>query len=682
MTSTSNRQAEGPEARFARLSSEEVYWRDRQGFLESRGYALRPRYRPDWSPSWRGKPRGAVFTAEDGYSLPFRTSVIDATRVSDGKLVYIKRISSDSQELRILSFLSSEDMRRDPRNHCVPILDVLQDPSEPETSYIVMPFLRYIRSPEFQLIDDILEFLDQALQGLVFIHDQGVAHRDCAYKNIMMDASAMYPHGFHPIVKTLLPDVSGPAPVVSRTFVPVQYYYIDFGISTWFTDSDAPRLVVGTLGLDREPPELSDTVPYDPFKLDVFLIGNLIRRELHANYSNLTMIEPLMSKMIERDPEKRPTAAEAYRDFKTIRRGMSNLTKYRLLQLHIFAELSTEERAWRDRCEHLEARGYLLRPRFRPDWVPSWRGKPRVAVLDAEDAWALPFRTSVTDATRKSDGALLYLKSIRTDSEEFRILSYFSSDELRRDPRNHCVPLLDVFQDPLDAGRSIIVMPFLRYINDPPFETIDDVLEAIDQILEGLVFIHDHGVAHRDCAFRNVLMDASALFPEGFHPAAEWLSPDGSKPVTVLSRAAAPVRYYIIDFGISTWFTSDAPRLVVGTDGLDQEPPELSKTTPYDPFSLDVFLIGNIIRRRIYEVYSNLSMLEPLVDRMVDPDPRKRPTAAEAHRDFKAIRRSVSVFHKYWFLQPRNSFLVVKAFRTVYSFVSGLPVLSSLRLGS
>ncbi|OSD01824.1 hypothetical protein PYCCODRAFT_479339 [Trametes coccinea BRFM310] len=84
MTTDRVRQAERPEARLARLSSEEVYWRYRRGFLESCGYTLLPRYRPDWSPSWRGKARGAVFSAEDGYSLPFRSSVIDAMRMSDG----------------------------------------------------------------------------------------------------------------------------------------------------------------------------------------------------------------------------------------------------------------------------------------------------------------------------------------------------------------------------------------------------------------------------------------------------------------------------------------------------------------------------------------------------------------------------------------------------------------------
>ncbi|KAL7282053.1 hypothetical protein ACG7TL_003520 [Trametes sanguinea] len=310
----------------------------------------------------------------------------------------------------------------------------------------------------------------------------------------------------------------------------------------------------------------------------------------------------------------------------------------------LFAVLSEEECAWRDRYDLLEAHGYRLRPRLRPGWVPSWRGKPREALVDSEDWWIPTVRPKVMDATRVSDEALVYMKSIRTDSEELRILSYLSSDELRHDPRNHCVPLLDVFQDSTDAERSIIVMPFMRYIDNPPFESVDDVLEMLDQVLEGLVFIHDHGVAHRMLA-------------------------DGVTPATVLSRASAPVHYYFIDFGISTWFKSmdDSPRLVVGTDGLDQEPPELSKTVPYDPFKLDVFLIGNVIRHTIHEAYTNLPMLEPLMNRMIDPDPSKRPTAAEAHRDFKAIRRSVPTLRKYWLLQPRNSFLVVQAFRSVYS---------------
>lgn len=54
-----------------------------------------------------------------------------------------------------------------------------------------------------------------------------------------------------------------------------RYYYIDFGISSHFpAGTEGPRLVVGDIGRDQTVPELSDTEPYDPFKLDVYVLGN------------------------------------------------------------------------------------------------------------------------------------------------------------------------------------------------------------------------------------------------------------------------------------------------------------------------------------------------------------------------------------------------------------------------
>lgn len=36
-------------------------------------------------------------------------------------------------------------------------------------------------------------------------------------------------------------------------------------------------------------------------------------------------------------------------------------------------ELDPREVWWRDRYNQLKSYGYLLRPRYNPDWVPSWR---------------------------------------------------------------------------------------------------------------------------------------------------------------------------------------------------------------------------------------------------------------------------------------------------------------------
>ena len=36
------------------LNESERWWRDRYNFLLRRGYSLRPRFRPGWTPSWLG----------------------------------------------------------------------------------------------------------------------------------------------------------------------------------------------------------------------------------------------------------------------------------------------------------------------------------------------------------------------------------------------------------------------------------------------------------------------------------------------------------------------------------------------------------------------------------------------------------------------------------------------------
>ena len=95
-----------------------------------------------------------------------------------------------------------------------------------------------------------------------------------------MDGSSLYPKGWHPINYNYSPDYIHRAEHRSRLFAPIKYYYVDFGISSYIPPGSSDRLVVGEFGREREVPELSATVPYDPFKVDVFIIGNLLKKSL------------------------------------------------------------------------------------------------------------------------------------------------------------------------------------------------------------------------------------------------------------------------------------------------------------------------------------------------------------------------------------------------------------------
>lgn len=109
----------------------------------------------------------------------------------------------------------------------------------------------------------------------------------------MVDATNMYPLGFHPVRDRFLDDVTTPATVIPRSELGVKYYFVDFGISSYFPSESQSRLVFGTTGRDQDVPELSDEVPYDPFKVDIFTIGNVFR-QLFYEVCQLTLIKFLL----------------------------------------------------------------------------------------------------------------------------------------------------------------------------------------------------------------------------------------------------------------------------------------------------------------------------------------------------------------------------------------------------
>lgn len=111
-----------------------------------------------------------------------------------------------------------------------------------------------------------------------------------------MDAKSLYPRGFHPQRNFLTVDARGRAPVRHRYQASFpQYYFIDFGISTWFReDHQGPRLVTGGEGQDKSVPELHATNLYDPFKVDIFTLGNLYKIDFISVRTNVFGFDRLL----------------------------------------------------------------------------------------------------------------------------------------------------------------------------------------------------------------------------------------------------------------------------------------------------------------------------------------------------------------------------------------------------
>ena len=68
--------------------------------------------------------------------------------------------------------------------------------------------------------------------------------------------------------------------------------------------------------------------------------------------------------------------------------------------------------------------------------------------------------------------------------EEVDIAQFLTSEPLRSDPSNHCVPIYDTLLVPDDDDLVIMVMPLLRSYTSPAFNTVGEVLECFRQIFE------------------------------------------------------------------------------------------------------------------------------------------------------------------------------------------------------
>ncbi|KAF5386307.1 hypothetical protein D9757_008583 [Collybiopsis confluens] len=276
--------------------------------------------------------------------------------------------------------------------------------------------------------------------------------------------------------------------------------------------------------------------------------------------------------------------------------------------------LTTEEKQWADLYPYLERRGYQLRARYRPGWVGSWLKEGlTTAEMMMRPTWSYEFddaepssgALTVIDAVRTNDGTPVALKLISMspsiitpDSNEIEILQYLSSPSLARDPRNHCIQMIDGFQvfTPAEmkglgaAGYSnafIAVFPFARRWKELPFRLAWEALDCVRQLLEGLAFLHEHNIAHRDIRPENLMLDASSQCFSLTNP---------------LDRIDTGVRYIFIDLGSSTKFTE--PRLVQFRDGWFKEIPEIydiddqgnrERTRFYEPFKADVYVLGVVL---------------------------------------------------------------------------------------
>ncbi|KAI0774936.1 hypothetical protein BD413DRAFT_670235 [Trametes elegans] len=220
--------------------------------------------------------------------------------------------------------------------------------------------------------------------------------------------------------------------------------------------------------------------------------------------------------------------------------------------------------------------------------------------------------------------------------------------------QNHCVPIHGILPDPFDLQRTFMIMPYLRPCQNPEFSTIGDIIDFVNQTLEGLVFMHKHHVAHRDTAVENIMVNAASPYPEGHHPVRYDYTPDGLYEVAPLPRAVRAMTYHDIAVVLSLRFPPGATPSVIGRVGRDKEAPELSSTVTYNPCKVHVFALGNLFYQEFEQKYNNMKFLVPLIEKMRRTSPASRPTAPELLAHWGEIRADLSESLYRWRLGPKS----------------------------
>ncbi|KAJ3914612.1 kinase-like domain-containing protein [Lentinula edodes] len=310
--------------------------------------------------------------------------------------------------------------------------------------------------------------------------------------------------------------------------------------------------------------------------------------------------------------------------------------------------LDESEEWWIGHFEYLKERGYMMRPRYRPGWQPSYI-PGSFGSLYAEDAQRTP-HPYVMDALRLSDSLMVALKLVKVSTGEDKLTMLFSDDDHNPDPHNHCVRILEVLPVPGEDAGKILVMVWMRNVIDPRFRTIGEAIQFFKEMIQGLQYMHRNNVAHRHCSLNNMAMEANSMFTRQYHPMAPKKRYDWSGGALHFSRTRRPPRYYLIDFGCSRMYDPSQPRpLEYSLKSGGYIPPEGLADIPCDPFATDVFFLGNLMRTSFLDVLSGFEFLRPLVSDMVADDPSKRPTMDEVASRFTGIVGKL----RWWKLRSR-----------------------------
>ncbi|KAF8991053.1 hypothetical protein BDQ17DRAFT_1223026, partial [Cyathus striatus] len=175
---------------------------------------------------------------------------------------------------------------------------------------------------------------------------------------------------------------------------------------------------------------------------------------------------------------------------------------------------------WCNNEPWLRAAGYILCLQYHAEWITLWLvvGATKLHIL-SED-YKPPMCIALMDAIHESDGSQVILKwnNITCDPMEVFVASFFSLAPLQYNKKKHCILIYECLDMSDNSDQMILVMLFLLFFDLPPFVCFGEIVDFIQQVLEGLQFMHRHNISHCDIEGTNIISDTLPLYKVAPHP--------------------------------------------------------------------------------------------------------------------------------------------------------------------
>ncbi|KAF9522870.1 hypothetical protein CPB83DRAFT_899255 [Crepidotus variabilis] len=206
------------------LDNPESEWKDLYIWLFSCGYRLCSQYQPSCSESVEQTAKVSERSStRPGPKKPYAHP--DATHIISNTQAVLQRV--EISEVEVALYLQGFD---DPFNPILPVLEILEHPTDSSIRILVQPLFRPVFEPGFETIGEVLDFIYQAFKGLQYLRerniDLGQLGLFCSDPIVMVPSPSMYPDSYNFMSPRYSPSLTQRArPAGPRTIFQPKYYW-------------------------------------------------------------------------------------------------------------------------------------------------------------------------------------------------------------------------------------------------------------------------------------------------------------------------------------------------------------------------------------------------------------------------------------------------------------------------